>query len=152
MDCVLFAGFRGKSNASGILAEQLSPEPLLLTNSFAGLRADIESVRREYDCVILFGVDKTLDSSVRIEKSAVMDGERKESVLDLEKLSESFNATGIPAVISDDPVPCLCNAAYRHALEKFSRRAVFIHMPTIRHADGRFMEKIKSSVLTLSKL
>ena len=60
MDRVLFAGFRGKNNASGILAEQLSPEPLLLTNSFAGLRADIESVRREYDCVILFGVDKTL--------------------------------------------------------------------------------------------
>ncbi len=152
MDRILFAGFRGKNNASGILAEQLSPEPLLLTNSFAGLRADIESVRREYDCVILFGVDKTLDSSVRIEKSAVRDGERIVSALDMEKVSEALRAAGIPAVISDDPVPCLCNEAYLHALEKFSGRAVFIHMPTIRHADKQFMEKMKSAVLTLSKL
>ena len=142
----------GRNNASGILAEQLSPEPLLLTNSFAGLRADIESVRREYDYVILFGVDKTLVSSVRIEKSAVRDGEAIESVMDTEKILEALCAAGIPAVISDNPVPCLCNEAYRHALEKFSGRAVFIHMPTIRHADERFMQKMKSAVLTLSEL
>ena len=152
MDRVLFAGFRGRNNASGILAEQLSPEPLLLTNSYAGLRADIESVRREYDYVILFGVDKTLVSSVRIEKSAVRDGERTVSVLNTEKISEALRTAGIPAAVSDDPVPCLCNEAYRHALEKFSGRAVFIHMPTVRHADERFMKKMKSAVLTLSEL
>ena len=40
---ILFVGFRGKNNASGMLAEQLSPEPLLLTNSCPGIKKDIDS-------------------------------------------------------------------------------------------------------------
>ena len=152
MDHVLFAGFRGKHNSSGILAEQLSPEHLLLTNSFAGLKKDIASVSAEYDYAILFGVDKSLISSVRIEKAAVRDSERKTSCLDLEKILESFRAAGVPAVISDNPAPCLCNEAYWQVLGKFSGRAVFIHIPTIGHAHERFIGKIKKSVLTLSEL
>ena len=37
----LFIGFRGKHNTSAMLVHQLSKDPLLLTNSFAGLERDI---------------------------------------------------------------------------------------------------------------
>ena len=144
---ILFVGFRGKNNASGILAEQLSPEPLLLTNSGPGLKKDIDSAAGEYDYAMMFGVDKALTSAVRIEKVAVRDGRKAVTALDPEKIAESLEAAGITPVISDNPVPCLCNEAYWHALVKYSGKAVFIHIPTIKHADARFIGKIKSAFL-----
>ena len=77
MKNVLFVGFKGKNNTSGLLAEQLSPNPLLLTNSFSGLRRDIDSICNEYDCFVMFGVDKTLSNSVRIDKIASLNGIKK---------------------------------------------------------------------------
>ena len=37
----------------------------------------------------------------------------------------------------------LCNEAYWHALNKFSGRAVFIHIPTIKHMDEHLTEVMK---------
>ena len=144
---ILFVGFRGKNNASGILAEQLSPEPLLLTNSGPGLKKDIDSAAGDYDYTVMFGVDKALTSAVRIEMAAVRDGKKAITALDLEKIAESLEAAGITPVISDHPVPCLCNEAYWHALVKYSGKAVFIHIPTIKHADAHFIGKMKSAFL-----
>ena len=144
---ILFVGFRGKNNASGILAEQLSPEPLLLTNSWPGLKKDIDSAAGDYDYAVMFGVDKALASTVRIEKAAVRDGRKAMTALNLEEIAKSLEAAGITPMISDDPVPCLCNEAYWHALVKYSGKAVFIHIPTIKHADACFLGKMKSSFL-----
>ena len=144
---ILFVGFRGKNNASGILAEQLSPEPLLLTNSGPGLKKDIDSAAGEYDYAVMFGVEKALTSTVRIEKAAVLEGRKAMTALDPEKIAESLEAAGITPVISDEPVPCLCNEAYWHALAKYSGKAVFIHIPTIKHADACFIRKMKSAFL-----
>ena len=58
-DMILYVGFKGKNNFSGMLAECVSPKHLLLTNSFEGLKRDIDSVSNEYDQVVMFGVDKT---------------------------------------------------------------------------------------------
>lgn len=113
MSKVLFVGFKGKNNASGKLAAACSPEHLLLTNSFAGLRNDIDLAGDGYDHVILFGVDKTLTSMVRIEKS-------------------------------DAPQNSLCNEAYWQALTKYDGRAVFIHIPTTKKADEKYINKLKS--------
>ena len=144
---ILFVGFRGKNNASGILAEQLSPKPLLLTNSWPGLKKDIDSAAGDYDYAVMFGVDKALASTVRIEKAAVRDGRKAMTALNLEEIAKSLEAAGIAPMISDDPVPCLCNEAYWHALAKYSGKAVFIHIPTIKHADARFIGKMKSAFL-----
>lgn len=148
MKKILYMGFKGKNNYSGILAENMPCEHLLLTNSRDGLRKDINSVSKEYDQVIMFGVDKTLSSAVRIERVAAQDDERIASKLNLEKLKDSLNAAGIPAVISENPTAWLCNDAFWHALHKFSENAVFIHVPTIRHADEIFGEKIRRAVST----
>ena len=102
-DRVLFAGFKGRNNASGRLAEDLSRKPLLLTNSYNGLKRDIDSLKEDHDLVVLFGVDKNLTSNVRIEKSAIKDGTKRYSNLDLNKIFDALNAAGIEPLISDRP-------------------------------------------------
>ncbi|MBR4605530.1 MAG: hypothetical protein IKO41_04820 [Lachnospiraceae bacterium] len=143
---MLYVGFKGKNNSSGILAEYLSPEHLLLTNSFDGLKRDIDSVSNEYDQVVMFGVDKTLTSAVRIEKAADKDGETYVSNLDLDKLQKSLNMVGLCSVISENPTAYLCNYAYWHLLRKFTGNAVLIHIPTIKYADKVFEEKMRSAL------
>lgn len=144
MNKVLFVGFKGKNNSSGILAESISSEHLLLTNSFAGLKRDIDSLSGKYDRIVMFGVDKNLASNVRIEKTAYLNGEKRISRLNLEKISDTLNSVGIRSVISDNPTAYLCNEAYWLLLEKYSGRAVLIHIPTIKYADDAFMEKMKA--------
>ena len=111
MSKVLFIGFKGKNNTSGRMAESISPDHLLLTNSFTGLKKDIDSITEEYDLAVMFGVDKVLSSTVRLEKSAAMDGKKLYSKLELSKFAESLEIAGIDPVISDDPGKSLCNEA-----------------------------------------
>lgn len=146
MDKVLFTGFKGKHNSSGLLAERFSPAHILITNSFKGLKKDIDSIKEDYDYAVMFGVDKTLTSEVRIERKASRDGRELSSSLDPEKIREALKAAGIEAVISDKPSSYLCNEAYWHVLDKFSGRAVFIHIPTVKHADEIFMDKMKAAL------
>ena len=113
---MLCVGFKGKNNSSGMLAERLSPEHLLLTNSFDGLKRDIDSISKEYDQVVMFGVEKTLTSMVRIEKTAIRDGEIVMSSLNLDEISRSLNSAGIQSVMSETPTMYLCNEAYWHLL------------------------------------
>ena len=143
MNDVLFVGFKGKNNSSSVLAEQLSPEHLLLTNSFSGLKRDIDSIHKKYDRIVMFGVDKTLTSSVMIEKVAFLDGEKKTSRLNVDKLADSMNVCGISAVISEDPTAYLCNAAYWYILKKYSGNAIFIHIPTGKNLNDDFIVKMK---------
>ena len=70
MNTKLHIGFKGKNNASYILVKSISTDSYLLTNSFEGLKRDIENLDYSYDCVILFGIDKNLVNAVRIEKVA----------------------------------------------------------------------------------
>lgn len=143
MNNVLFVGFKGKNNSSGVLVEQLSLNHLLLTNSFAGLRRDIDSVRNEYDCVVMFGVDKTLTDSVRIDKVASFNGITKATAINLQSIKDKLADGGVSAEISEIPTAYLCNEAYWHMLEKSSGRAVFIHMPTMKHVDECFIGRMK---------
>ena len=148
---ILFAGFRGTRNASGILAEQMSGDCCLLTNSFSGLERDVEAIdRNAFDDVIMFGVDRELAGTVRIERVAVKDGVQYASSLDLEAIAESIRAAGLGAVISVDPTSWLCNDAYWHMLRKFDGRAVFLHIPTIRNMDETFVRGIRQAILLVS--
>ncbi len=148
MKKVLCVGFKGKNNFSYVLTASMPSKHLFLTNSHGGLKKDMNSVSGEYDPVIMFGVDKTLTSTVRIEKVAVWDGKRLVSNLKLERLKDSLGAAGIQAVISENPTAYLCNDAYWQALHKFSGKAVFIHVPTMRHADEVFEEKVRRALST----
>ena len=143
MDKTLLIGFKGKNNASKMLVEHISSEHVLLTNSFAGLKRDIDAISSGYDRVLLFGVDKKLTSSVRIEMCAQKDGEKICSVLDLNKISDNLKKAGIEPSISEKPTAYLCNEAYLHLLRKYSGRAVLIHIPPIKHMNETLSNKIK---------
>ena len=144
---ILFTGFRGTRNASGLLAEQLSGDCCLLTNSFAGLERDIEAISREaFDYAVMFGVDRELAGTVRLERVADKDGVRYASSLDLETIAASIRAAGLGAVISVNPTSWLCNDAYWHMLRKFDGRAVFLHIPTIRNMDEAFFWGIRQAI------
>ena len=55
MNKTLLIGFKGKNNLSGVLVKALGRDYCLLTNSFSGVKKDIEAIDGAYDSVILFG-------------------------------------------------------------------------------------------------
>lgn len=133
---ILYIGFKGKNNSSSILVNSLSSQGCLLTNSFAGLKKDIDNLSGDYDEVYLFGVDKTLTDSFRIEQCADRENIRLTTVLDLKVISERLSAAGIKSTLSDTPTHFLCNEAYWYLLEKYRGRAMLIHIPTIKNYLG----------------
>ena len=143
---ILLTGFKGKNNSSSILVQSISENYRLLTNSFEGLKKDIEEIDEGFDFLIMLGCDKNLKDSVRIERFAEKNGEKIASALDLENISKNLAAAEINNFISDSPGHYLCNEAYWHALRKFNSRAVFIHIPTIKNLDDDFIDKMKKFV------
>ena len=137
----LYIGFKGKNNASSILVKAISKDSFLLTNSFNGLQRDIKTLNGNYDCVILFGIDKNLEGAVRIEKVAEKDSQEF-STLDLDKISAQLGAIGISHYLSDTPTHYLCNDAYWHLLRKFNGKVVLIHIPSIKNSNENFIDKL----------
>jgi len=142
MNRKLYIGFKGKNNASGILAKSISTDSYLLTNSFKGLKRDIDILSCSYDSVMLFGIDKNLTNMVRVEKAAEIDTKHY-SVLNLEDMSAQLEANGVSNYLSDKPTHYLCNAAYWYLLRKFKGNAVLIHIPSIKNINEHLMEGIK---------
>lgn len=144
MNNILYIGFKGKNNASCILVKSISADSYLLTNSFEGLKKDIELLSRSYDSVILFGIDKNLFDTVRIEK--VAEKETKEfSALNLDAISAQLDTVGISNYLSDKPTHYLCNEAYWYLLRKFNGRAVLIHIPSIKNINEKLIDGLKQA-------
>ena len=139
MNRKLYIGFKGKNNASCILVKSISADSYLLTNSFEGLKRDIEALSYAYDSVILFGIDKKLKDIVRIERVAEIDN-KDISILNLSDISTQLDAVGIPNYISDKPTHYLCNSAYWHLLRKYNGKVVLIHIPSIKNLNEHFMD------------
>ena len=133
MGKILFVGFKGKNNSSAILVNSLSQQNCLLTNSFSGVKRDIDSLPHEYDKVYLFGVDKYLTDSFRIELCAEKENVKLNSTLDIKEIKEQIKAAGIKSTISDNASHYLCNEAYWYLLKKYHGRVALIHIPTIKY-------------------
>lgn len=148
---ILFTGFKGKNNSSGNLVQTISQNYRLLTNSFDGVKKNIEEISDDFDFVIMFGCDKNLEDSVKIERFAEKNGDKIASVLSLENISKKLGAAGIKNFISDIPGHYLCNEAYWYALQKFQNKVVFIHIPTIKNLDCSFIAKMKEFVICINQ-
>lgn len=147
----LFVGFKGKNNSSSMLVSSISSEHFLLTNSFEGVRKDIDELFEDYDEVYLFGADKNLSDSFRIERLAEKDGKRLKSKLDLEKVKEQFASFRIKAEILNTPTKYLCNDAYWYLLEKYKGNAVLIHIPTVKNFKEEWISDVKKAIKSASK-
>lgn len=141
MKCII--GFKGKNNASCILSNYLCESPYLLTNSFGGLKNDLEQMDNNFDYVLMFGIDKNLKDMVKIESVAQKENCRLVSSLELHDISKRLSAEGIRNSLSDKPTHYLCNEAYWYALRKFNGKAVFIHIPSIKNINEEFLIKMK---------
>ena len=146
MSNTLLLGFKGKNNLSGLLVKQLGGDSCLLTNSFSGLKKDIDAIGTGYDCAILFGTDKNLAGTVRIEGAAEKEGVRRFPATDPGKAAASFREAGLAVRVSYVPTAWLCNEAYWHLLGKFSGRALLIHIPTVKNTDGFFPSKVQAAL------
>ncbi len=142
---MLFVGFKGKKNSSALLVSALSPQHYLLTNSFAGLRKDVEELSPDYEEIWLFGVDKSLVDSIRIERVAEKDGALRSTTLDVEDLAARFSGAGLKATVASHPTKYFCNEAYWHLLGKYAGKAVLIHLPTIKHFEEEWISKVKEA-------
>ncbi|MBQ2184873.1 MAG: hypothetical protein II399_09575 [Lachnospiraceae bacterium] len=147
----LFVGFKGKNNSSSMLVSSISSEHFLLTNSFEGVRKDIDELFEDYDEVYLFGADKNLSDSFRIERLAEKGGKRLKSKLDLEKVKEQFASFRIKAEILNTPTKYLCNDAYWYLLEKYKGNAVLIHIPTVKNFKEEWISDVKKAIKSASK-
>ena len=142
MSEILFIGFKGKNNTSSALAKSISADSYLLTNSFVGLKRDIDLLSTSYSCIILFGIDKNLIHTVRIESIAKKETEIV-SALNLRTISSQLNDVGVVNFISNKPTSYLCNEAYWHLLRKFHGNAVLIHIPSSKNTSETLMEKLR---------
>ena len=142
----LFVGFKGVNNASYKLVSLLNGDKLFLTNSFDGLARDIQGLTTAYSEVYMFGIDKNLTDSVRIERRAEQNGYCLNSNLLLVNIAEKLLANGVKSSISNRPTKYLCNDAYYRMLERVNGNAVFIHIPSIKHISDELITGIIKSI------
>ena len=58
------------NNSSYQLVRQMNAETFYITNSYAGVRRDIDSLPMSYEKIIMFGLDKDLHETIRFERAA----------------------------------------------------------------------------------
>lgn len=143
---VLYVAFKGEGNSSNKIVRNLSGDTLFLTNSYDGLRRDIESVAGTYDLIYMFGVDKTLKGTIRIEQVAQKGDVCLYSNMDLNCIVRKLNENGISANVGNTPTQSLCNEAYWYMLKKYNGRAVFFHVPSIKYVTEIFIESIRNAL------
>lgn len=143
---MVFVGFKGKNNSSSMLVESMPYPGYLLTNSFEGLKKDIDNMPLDCDNVYLFGVDKNLKDLLRIEQAAEKDGINLTSKLDLTSISQKYSSVGIVSTKSANPTRYLCNEAYFYLLQKYNGNAVLIHIPTIKYFNEKLATLIRKSI------
>ena len=139
---ILYVGFKGEHNTSHKLVSLFRGDHLYLTNSTSGLEYEIDALEKDYDAVIMFGIDKSLSTSLRVERCAQFHGEFLETKLFADQLARDFRENGIHCDVSDTPTRYLCNDAYFRMLQKTNGKAVFIHIPGSRCMTQELMTGI----------
>ena len=115
---------------------------MYLTNSFSGLARDIDALEYDYDAVIMFGIDKSLSTSLRVERCAELHVELLTTKLYADQLARGFRENEIACDISDTPTHYLCNDAYFRMLQKTNGKAIFVHIPGSRNMTKELMTGI----------
>lgn len=137
----LYTAFKGSHNTSFELVSQINGDKLFLTNSFQCLEKEILSLSTDCDVIYMFGIDKNLKNSIRLEIFANYNGEFVNTFFDIPSLEKKIRDSGVAYTVSDKPTAYLCNAAYYHMLKK-NRNTVFIHIPSIKGMNDVLMNQL----------
>lgn len=141
---VLYVAFKGNGNSGNKIVRNLGGDKLFLTNSYSGLKKDIEYINDSYDHVYMFGLDKTLKGNVRIESVAKRGDVCLYSDLDFYAIAMRLNKSGINTQIGNTPNQSLCNEAYWYMLRKYNCHVLFFHVPSIKYITEEFIEKVRT--------
>ncbi len=142
MECVLFTAFKGAANSSFQLVKQMKTEKIFLTNSFKGVACDIEIIKDRYQKIIMFGLYKSLQDSIRFEKAAEKDGEYILTSAKLTDYTALADELDLRYTVSDKSTHYLCNEAYYCMMKKASCPTIFIHIPTMKNMSKEFFRKL----------
>lgn len=143
---VLYVAFKGNGNSSNKIVRNLNGDKLFLTNSYGGLKKDIDNINRTYDLVYMFGLDKNLKGSIRIDCVAQRDEVYLYSAVNVDSIAMKLNQNGIITNIGNTPSQSLCNEAYWYMLRKCSCHVIFIHVPSIRYVTEDFIGKVRAAL------
>ena len=142
----LYVAFKGKGNSSNKIVSNFIGNKLVLTDSYMGLKRDIDSIHDTYDLVYMFGLDKKLRGDIRIDSVAAKDGVRLCSDIDLDAIMTKLSENGIAVSIGTTPTKYLCNEAYWYMLNKYDNRVVFFHVLSIKYITEEYIAKIKNAI------
>ena len=140
----LYVAFKGNGNFANKIVRSISGEKLFLTNSYNGLKKDIDNINSAYDLVYMFGLDKRLKGNVRIDCVAQRGDVCLYSDVDFNSIAMNLSQNGIITNIGNTPTQYLCNEAYWYMLRKFNCHVIFFHVPSIKYITENFIEKIRS--------
>ena len=140
----LYVAFKGNGNSANKILRSLNGDKLFLTNSYNGLKKDIDKINGIYDSVYMFGLDKRLKGTVRIECVAQKDDVCLYSDMDFNSIATKLNKSGIITDLGNIPAQSLCNDAYWYMLRKCNCHVVFFHVPSIKYITENFIEKVRT--------
>lgn len=141
---ILYVAFKGNGNSANKIVRSISGDKLFLTNSFDGLKKDIDNINGTYDLVYMFGLDNRLKGNIRIDCVAQRGDVCLYSDVDFNSIAMNLSQNGIIADIGNTPTQYLCNEAYWYMLRKFNCHVIFFHVPSIKYITENFIEKIIS--------
>lgn len=140
----LYVAFKGNGNSANKIVRSLDGDKLFLTNSYNGLKKDIDNINGTYDVVYMFGLDKKLKGNIRIDCVAQKDDMYLYSDVDFHSIAMKWNQSGIIADIGNTPIQSLCNEAYWYMLKKYNCHVVFFHVPSIKYITEDFIKTMKT--------
>ena len=140
----LYVAFKGNGNSANKIVRSISGDKLFLTNSYNGLKKDIDNINGTYDLVYMFGLDKRLKGNVRIDCVAQRGDVCLYSDVDFNSIAMNLSQNGIITNIGNTPTQYLCNEAYWYMLRKFNCHVIFFHVPSIKYITENYIEKIRS--------
>ena len=143
---ILYVAFKGNGNSANKIVNGLVGDKLFLTNSYEGLKTDIENSRDTYDLVYMFGLDKKLKGTIRIDCIAQKGEMRLYSSVDFGLIAMKLNQVGIITNTSNTPTQSLCNEAYWYMLRKYNYHVIFFHVPSIKYITEDFIEKVRAAI------
>lgn len=143
---VLYVAFKGNGNSSNKIVRKLNGDKLFLTNSYGGLKNDIDNINCAYDLVYMFGLDKNLKGNIRIDCVAQRDQVYLYSTVNVDSIAMKLNQNGIITNIGNTPIQSLCNEAYWYMLRKCNCHVIFIHVPSKKYVTEDFIEKVRAAL------
>ena len=143
---VLYVAFKGNGNSSNKIVRKLNGDKLFLTNSYGGLKNDIDNINCAYDLVYMFGLDKNLKGNIRIDCVAQRDKVCLYSTVNVDSIAMKLNQNGIITNIGNTPIQSLCNEAYWYMLRKCNCHVIFIHVPSKKYVTEDFIEKVRAAL------